>query len=68
MATLQKIVSDIRALEVEEIDLVGGGFSLCYESTYMVTTSAFTYTNNGQSFTITAPDDAMDDGAMFMDG
>lgn len=67
MATLQKTVSEIRALEVEEIDLVGGGFSLSGETTEQITMSAVSYVSNGQHITITVPDDSQQDAGISID-
>lgn len=67
MQTLQKAVAEIRALECEEIDLVAGGLSITGETTQGVTTSTFSYTHDGHSGTVTAPDDTKEDAGIAFD-
>ncbi len=58
MQTLQKAVAQVRALEVEEIDLVGGGYSIGSETIPDPSISTFAYTTaDGHSGTVTAVDD-----------
>jgi len=58
MRTLQSAVAQIRALEVEEIDLVGGGYTVGTETVPDPSISAFVYTTaDGHYVTVSAVDD-----------
>jgi len=60
MAIIQKALSDLRNLQNEEIDLVGGAFSI--EATQQLTSSVVgSYCNADGCHSIVAPDDSRED-------
>jgi hypothetical protein len=61
MATLQKRLAEIRELQAEELDLVGGAGTLSGEATAADTQCSVTYTANGHTQTVSVSDDKTPD-------
>ncbi len=68
MKTFQSAVAQIRALEFEEIELVGGGACMYSEATQGYTMQVVTYVGpDGHSYTVTVPGDVYPDQSMVID-
>jgi hypothetical protein len=59
MSLLQKAVTEIRDLQQEEIDVVGGAWS--QETSHNLTMSNYQYCGPGACHVVTAPDDSTSD-------
>lgn len=57
MATLQRTLSDIRELQADELDIIGGAGGISYEQSQASTNSIISVTTPQGSYTVTASDD-----------
>lgn len=61
MATLQRTLSDIRELQADELDIIGGAGGITYEQSQSPTTSGVWVSTPQGGYTLTVTDDMNQD-------